>query len=69
MTKQLSAQDRDLINTNFGEEIEKIAATHAADIQDAYAYGFTKLAEEAADAKDEDDNKPESEGKGKEGKM
>jgi hypothetical protein len=61
MTTQLSAQDQTLINTNFGEEIEKIASAYAAEIQDAYSYGFSKLAEEAANAKDEEDKKEDKE--------
>lgn len=57
MTIQLSEQDKALINADFGEEIEKVAAAHAADIQEAYAYGFAKLAAEVAEAKDEEDKK------------
>lgn len=61
MTTQLTNEDKALLNTNFGEEIEKIAAQRATAINEAYAYGFSKIAKEAADEKDKEDK--ENEGK------
>jgi hypothetical protein len=49
----LSQQDRALLNHDFGEEMEKEAAARVAACQEAYAYGFEKLAADTADAKDE----------------
>lgn len=66
--EDLSAEDQALLNTDFGEEIEKQAAAEVAMAQDLYASGFAKLAAESADAmdkaeeeeKEEEEKKPEN---------
>lgn len=55
----LSAQEQALLNTDFGEDMEKSAAERVSACNEAYAYGFAKLAAEAADAKDEEDKEEE----------
>jgi hypothetical protein len=59
MTTQLTAQDKALIGTDFGEDIEKIAADRAAAITEAYNYGFLKVAADVAEAQDEEEKKEE----------
>lgn len=69
---QLSVEDQELLNTDFGAEIEKAAAAEAAVIQEMYNTGFNKLAADTADyldklaeeAKKEEDEEDEEEEKG-----
>lgn len=65
----LTAQQQELVNTDFGEEIEKMAAERVGACQEAYAYGFNKLAKDIADAKDEADKKEEKKEDKEEEKM
>lgn len=72
MSNQLTAEQEALVNTDFGEEIEKVAAAKVATINSSYEYGFSKLAAEHADAQDEEEKKEKEEkekGKDKEEKM
>jgi len=49
---QLTKEAQELINTDFGEEIEKIAAARVDACDSVYIYGFNKMASEVADAMD-----------------
>lgn len=59
----ITQEDRALLNTNFGEDIEKIAEQHASAISEAYQYGFSKIAKEMADEKDKEDKEEKKEHK------
>jgi len=59
---ELTQQDKELLNTKFDEETEKIAAQRAGAIQEAYAYGLEKLAKDVADERDEEDKKEKEKG-------
>ena len=50
--EKLSQEEIQLLNTDFGEEIEKHAAARATAINDAYQYGFDKKASELANDMD-----------------
>jgi len=60
---ELTKEDQALLNTQFDPETEKLAAAQAAQIQEAYQYGFAKIAKEVADEKDEDEKKEKEEPK------
>lgn len=49
--------NEELLSTDFGEEIEKLAAEQVEACQEAYAYGCEKLAAEAAEEMDKEDKK------------
>lgn len=59
--EDLSPKDQELLNTDFGDEIEKQAAEKVAMAQDLYAAGFQKLAAESADEMDEADKEEKKE--------
>lgn len=51
----------ELMATDFGAEMEKQAAEKVAALQEAYAYGMSKLAKDVADAKDEEEKEDSKE--------
>ena len=64
-----TAQEQELLNTDFGEETEKLAEAKVDAIESVYAYGFNKMACEVADAMDNfDKTASEDEDKKKEDK-
>lgn len=72
MQEKLSQEEISLLNTEFDEETEKLAAERAQAITNAYEYGFDKFACDVADEMDklaEEDEKDEEEEEEEEKKM
>ena len=55
----LTAEQLELLNTEFPADMEKAAAAQAALISDLYSTGFTKIAAQAADEMDKEEKKEE----------
>jgi hypothetical protein len=59
----LTQEQADLLNTDFGEEIEKEASVRAQAISECYNYGLEKIAAEVADKMDEEEKEEKKEEK------
>lgn len=74
MTTKLSAEQKQLLETDFGSDLEKFAEEKLAACENCYDYGFSKIATEVANdldamykAAEEDEKKEEKEEKEEEG--
>lgn len=59
--EELSKEDQELVNTDFGADLEKQAAEEIAEAVELYNMGFEKLAAEDVKAVEEEEKKKEEE--------
>lgn len=59
--EDLTPEQQELVNTDFGEEMEKEAAAELKQANDLYTVGFTKFAAEAAESMDKAEDKAKEE--------